>query len=73
MGSCGGATKVWCKTIEHFMVYYHWKVHGEEGYVGWYITLSGKLSTVKLVCSTELSVFAKHGKSTITERLSSDH
>ena len=31
MGSCGGATKVWCKTIEHFMVYYHWKVHGEEG------------------------------------------
>eukprot|EP00956_Cyclotella_meneghiniana_P031496 scaffold82841_cov63-Cyclotella_meneghiniana.AAC.8 len=28
MGSCGGATKVWCKTIEHFMVYYHCKVHG---------------------------------------------
>ena len=31
MGSCGGATKVWFKIIEHFMVYYHCKVHGEEG------------------------------------------
>ena len=30
MGSCCGATKVWCKTIELFMVYYHCKVHGEE-------------------------------------------
>ena len=31
MGSCGGATKVWLKIIEHFMVHYHCKVHGEEG------------------------------------------
>ena len=31
MGSCNGATKVWCKIIELFMVYYHCKVHGEEG------------------------------------------
>eukprot|EP00956_Cyclotella_meneghiniana_P027267 scaffold60816_cov96-Cyclotella_meneghiniana.AAC.1 len=27
-GYLGGAIKVWCKTIERFIVYYHCKVHG---------------------------------------------
>ena len=36
MGSCGDATKVWCKKIEHFMVHYHCKAHGwvDENVVG---------------------------------------
>ena len=30
MGLRGGATKLWCKIVEHFMMHYHCKVHGEE-------------------------------------------